>query len=366
MVLLRHVLALLCLALLNSALAEPVIRILLAENIATLAIVMPSAHRGYVNDTLRFQTHLGLGWPLQAHSGMLWSDGLRIGRSLTLEPVGDTLVMYGGTPYRGALKLVAVGDTIQVVNILGLESYLRGVVPSEMPPDWPLEALKAQAVAARTYTLANLKPEADYDVCATTDCQVYRGASAEHPRSDQALLETRGLVLTYGNAFARTYYHSDSGGAIASSAEVWGYSAPYLVALSDVATSTPHRQWEYRLDPAMMTTSLRGYGIDVGPVRALRILAYTESGRAQRAEVIGDRGRAAIEGNVLRTLLRGWGLKSTRITMHTDLVARGDGWGHGVGMSQYGARTMAQSGHRFEQILAFYYPSTQLQYLPEP
>ena len=362
---LRSILALLCLSLLGSALAEPSIRVLLDEHLDALTINMPAAHKGYVNDALRFQALMGLSWPLQAHSGMLWSDGQRIGRSFTLVPAGDEFAIYNGTPYRGGLKFIAVGDTIQVVNVVGLESYLRGVVPSEMPPDWPLEALKAQAVAARTYTLVNLKPDADYDVCATTDCQVYLGASAEHPRSDQAIAETRGLVLTYGNAFARTYYHSDSGGVIASSSEVWGYSAPYLVARSDVAASTPHRQWEYRLDPNTMMSSLRAHGIDVGPVRALRILSYTESGRAHRAEVVGDRGQAVIEGNALRTLLRGWGLKSTRITMRTDLVARGDGWGHGVGMSQYGARTMAQSGHRFEQILAFYYPSTQLQFLPE-
>src|SRR5690606_8349135 len=135
--------------------------------------------------------------------------------------------------------------------------YLRGVVPSEMQANWPLEALKAQAIAARSYTLTSLQPDSDYDICATVECQVYRGIAVEHERSDRAVLETAGLVLMHDGAFARTYYHSDSGGVVASSAEVWGESLPYLVAVADISQNTPHRRWEARLDPVRMRASLR-------------------------------------------------------------------------------------------------------------
>jgi stage II sporulation protein D len=339
--------------------AEPTIRVLLGDVTDAVTLRLDGAHRGYVDESFRFEATLGLTWPVSVQGGMLTVDGVRLGRSLRFESASG-IVEYEGASYRGALALVAHDDRLLVLNHVGLESYLRGVVPSEMPAEWPLEALKAQAVAARSYTLANLKPGEPFDVCATTDCQVYRGMRVEHERADEAIALTRGVVLTYGDAFARTYYHSDSGGAVASSREVWGYSAPYLVARADVAARTPHRQWEYRLDAAALTASLRTYGIDVGGVRAVRIVGYSESGRAERAEVIGDRGRATVQGAALRNILRGAGLKSTRITMLGDLVARGDGWGHGVGMSQYGAMTMAASGYGFDQILAFYYPGTLL------
>jgi stage II sporulation protein D len=113
-----------------------------------------------------------------------------------------------------------------------------------------------------------------------------------------------------------------------------------------------------------MALSLQAHGIDVGRVTALRVLALSESGRVQRAEISGERGRIVLSGPMLTTLLRNWGLKSTRFVMRGDLLAYGDGWGHGVGMSQYGARSLAAAGYRFDEILAFYYPHTRLQALP--
>jgi stage II sporulation protein D len=343
------------------ALAEPqrTVRVLLDEVEGTVLIEMAGAHRGYIDGHYRFSTPAGLSWPLTVQDGALYSEGARLGASFTLVP-DEGFVSWGGRPYRGALTLVADEPYILVVNTLELEAYLRGVVPAEMPPTWPMEALKAQAVAARSYVVTHLKPDEPFDLCALETCQVYSGVEAEHARSDQAVAATRGLVLGYGNEVVRAYYHSDSGGVLASSAEVWGESLPYLVARADVSASTPHRQWERQLDPQAMAASLRSHGIDVGPVRALRILHYSESGRAVRAEVVGERARAVVEGPALRDLLRGWGLKSTRIVMASDLLVRGDGWGHGVGMSQYGARSMALAGHAFEEILAFYYPYTTL------
>src|SRR5690606_14905545 len=115
--------------------------------------------------------------------------------------------------------------------------------------------------AARSYTLTSLAPSASYDLCATVDCQVYRGVEVEHPRTDTAIAATAGVVVTYGGATARTYYHADSGGMIASSQEVWGSALPYLVARADAPTSTPHRAWVYRLDPAVVGASMEAAGL---------------------------------------------------------------------------------------------------------
>jgi stage II sporulation protein D len=339
--------------------AEALVRVLLADVPAAL-VVFDGPHRGSI-DGRPFATPHGLEWPVAAIGDRLWVDGRDIGLTLDLEADGG--VRWAGAAYRGALRLSARDGRVRVVNVVDLESYLRGVVPAEMQASWPGEALKAQAVAARTYTLHHLDARRDHDVCATVDCQVYRGRGAEHPAADAAIAATAGEVLTYAGEFARTFYHADSGGVIASAAEVWGADLPYLQVFQDVATTGPHRRWIAALDPRSVGAHLAGAGIQVGTLQRVRVLETSASGRVVRAELVGTGGRAVLAGATLRGQLRAWGLKSTRFVMTGDLTVRGEGWGHGVGMSQYGARALAQSGHGYAQILGFYYPDTQLQRL---
>jgi stage II sporulation protein D len=355
----RSVLALALVAVLASAAAQPLVRVLLTETTSGVTVAFEGPHRGAV-DGRPFVTPFALAWPVEVDGERLLVDGHAVGRQLDLAPdVG--LLAFDGRRFRGTLRLLAHDGRLLAINVLDVESYLRGVVPAEMQASWPMEALKAQAVAARSYILAHVDPTGHYDICATTDCQVYRGADAEHPRTDAAVAETAGLVLTFDGRFARTYYHSDSGGVIASAQEVWGMSLPYLKAFQDVRSDGPHRRWEQTLDPAVIARSLAGTGRSVGAVRRVRVLALSESGRVARLEIVGDAGSLTLQGIDARLQARGWGLRSTRFQMVGDLVARGEGWGHGVGMSQYGARELALAGHSFGQILGFYYPSTALQ-----
>ncbi len=339
-------------------LAEVPVRVLLGEVAGAVEVRMQGAHRGYLDARAAFETSYALTWPLQARGDLLYLDGRAVGQSLTLEPLDGSFIGWQGQAYRGGLRLTASGGRILIVNVLDLEAYLRGVAPAEMPANWPLEALRAQAVAARTYTLAELEPEALYDICATVECQHYAGVEAEHPRSDQAIAETKGQVLTYAGVVATTYYHADSGGMLASSAEVWGEAEPYLVARPDVERNSPHKNWELGLEPETVAADLRARGRDIGTVTGLRVLAYSESGRVTMAEFQGTKGVAVLSAQALTELLRDAGLKSTRFKMVGGLVAEGQGWGHGVGMSQYGARALAEAGYNYAQILAFYYPST--------
>ncbi len=339
--------------------AQALVRVLLAD--APAAIVrFDGPHRGAL-DGRPFEASLGLDWPVIAHGDRLWLDGRDAGHQLDL--TSDDGFAWDGRRYRGTLRMLADQGRVRIVNVLDIEAYLRGVVPAEMQASWPAEALKAQAVAARTYTLLHLDPNRDYDVCATIDCQVYRGREVEHPASDAAIVATAGEVLTYGGVFARTYYHADSGGVIASSAEVWGSEIPYLQAFQDVVSGGPHASWSARLEPRGVTAQLAAIGVRVGTLQRLIVLEASSSGRVVRAEVVGSQGRAVLDGVTLRTQLRAWGLKSTRFVMTGDLTLRGEGWGHGVGMSQYGARALALAGYGYAQILGFYYPETRLQRL---
>ncbi len=346
----------------SSALAlEPMNRLVrvLLDTTQSLTVGATGAHAGSVDGVPRFSTAAALDWPVEAADGQLYVDGVRVGSRMLLEADGSYL-RVNGNRYRGAIALAAQGDLVQVINVVEMESYLRGVVPSEMSASWPMEALKAQAVAARSYTLSSLDPSASYDLCATVDCQVYRGVEVEHPRTDAAVAATAGVVVTYGGATARTYYHADSGGMIASSQEVWGSALPYLVARADAPTSTPHRAWVYRLDAAVVGASLDAAGLGVGTVQGVRVIRLSESGRVVELEVSGTAGTRVVRGSQLTNMARGWGLKSTRFSVQGGLTVRGDGWGHGVGMSQYGARALAQAGYDFGRILAYFYPTTSL------
>lgn len=346
----------------SSALAlEPFnrqVRVLL-DTTASLTVGATGAHSGSVDGVPRFSTAAALDWPVVALDGQLYVDGVGVGSRLLLEADGS-FMRVNGNRYRGAIRLVAQDDLIQVVNILDMESYLRGVVPSEMSASWPMEALKAQAVAARSYTLVSLDPTAAYDLCATVDCQVYRGVEVEHPRTDTAVAATAGVVVTYGGAAARTYYHADSGGMIASSLEVWGSALPYLVARADAVTTTPHRSWVVTLNAAQVTASMDAAGLPVGAVQGVRVVRLSESGRVLELEVSGSAGSRIVRGTQLTNMARSWGLKSTRFAVQRGLTVRGDGWGHGVGMSQYGARALALAGQDFGRILAYFYPTTSL------
>lgn len=337
------------------------VRVLLAELPGETEVVMPGAHRGFLDGELAFETDFALAWPFEARGDLLYMDGLAIGRVLRLEGLEAATFTWQGGRYRGAVELGAEDGVLRVINVVDLEDYLRGVVPAEMIAGWPIEALKAQAVAARSYVLAARDRELDYDVCATVLCQVYRGASAETPATDWAVEATRGLVLSYGDGLAKTYYHSHSGGYLASSLEVWGYTLAYLPGHADAASPPPHHAWDFRLEPAAIERSLAALSVAVGPVRRLEVLERSASGRVARARVVGDRASVTLAGTELTKLLRSWGLKSTRFTMHSDLVARGGGYGHGVGMSQYGAYSLASRGESFEAILRFYYPGTVLE-----
>lgn len=316
-----------------------------------------------VNPSPRFETAFSLTWQVQAHAGYLYSETARLGRTLTL--VSDSgVVRYRGQAYRGSLHLVATFEGILVINVLPLEDYLRGVVAEEMFANWPHEALKAQAIAARSYAFHTLDPHAPFDICATFECQQYGGIDGEHPRSDAAIAATQGIVVTYNGDIARTYYHADSGGYTASSAEVWGEAASYLVGTPDTATNSPHRRWQHTVNATQVATSLERYGYNIGTLRGLRILETSPSGRVSKLEVIADRS-VELAGPQLHSLLREWGFKSTRFTMTSALSALGDGWGHGVGMSQYGAKALAENDYTYQQILAFYYPNTQLHVLAD-
>ncbi|MFS6828377.1 SpoIID/LytB domain-containing protein [Cyanobium sp. ATX-6F1] len=335
---------------------------------------------------------------------------------LWIEPLsqagGDGALAVENRRYRGRLQVLPGASQLQLINHLGVESYLPSVVGSEMPASWPLEALRAQAVAARTYALQQRKPEAPFDLRATVASQAYKGVEAETPSTWEAVRGTRTLVITYRQALINAVFHSSSGGSTENSGELWARQLPYLVSVSDFDEQSPVRVWRQPLPPEQLQRAFA----EIGGASRIEVLSSSSTGRVRQARVLGPRGQLLLSGADLRRRL---GLRSTTVRFEplgtealglpslgadpqgqaawggaartrwplavdsasgaplpgppplpdvfapaaapiTGLVAIGRGFGHGVGMSQWGAFGLARRGEGFEAILRHFYQGVEV------
>lgn len=307
----------------------------------------------------------------QAGAFLVGREKLR-GEVLTIRPSGAGELALDGRRYRGALELRHKGGGLTAVNIVPVDDYLLSVVPEEMPVDWPAEAIKAQSVAARSFALASRGRHASdgYDLCTTTHCQLYTGTAAEKSASNAAIKATRGEVLTYGGKPIEALFHTDSGGMTENSEDVWGSHVPYLRAAKDTPAKT--MPWTKTISRADLEHKLAAKGHDIGKVRSIALspLAIgraakdrTASGRVKTMTVKGTKGTATLSGTTWRSLL---GLKSTLFDakLTKDAVTfTGYGSGHGLGISQWGAKRLAETGKSYADILHHYYTGTKLQQL---
>ena len=276
-----------------------------------------------------------------------------------------------GRRYRGALELRHRGAGLTAVNIVPVDDYLLSVVPEEMPTDWPAEALKAQSVAARSFALKSRGRHAaeGYDLCTTTHCQLYKGIASEKTVSTAAVRATRGEVLTYGGQPIEALFHTDSGGMTESSEDVWGSHVPYLRAVRDTPLGT--MPWTKTMSKADLEQKLAAKGHAIGRLRAIELspLAVgraakdrTASGRVKAMIVTGTKGSVTLSGTAWRSLL---GLKSAlfdaKLTKDT-VTFTGFGAGHGLGISQWGAERLAETGKSYADILHHYYTGVTLQH----
>ena len=218
-------------------------------------------------------------------------------------------------PFRGTLLVSATGKTLSVVNTVAIESYVRGVVSSEMPHDWPIEAVKAQAVAARSYALSHLRG-GEFDLYADTRDQVYGGVLAETPVGDQAVLETKRQVLRYAGKVASTYFFSSSGGRTAAITDVFSNAkpTPYLVSVPDpYDTASPYHTW----GPVVVPAAAAARKLAVPGLSALRPVPV--SGRAREILAAGRAGEQAVPASDVRRAL---GLRSTWFTIALLTLSR--------------------------------------------
>ncbi len=298
------------------------------------------------------------------------AGGNRYGPVVRLRSANGWL-QAGPRRYRGVIELRRTPEgKLTAVNELDIEEYLYGVLKMEVDPRWPAEALKAQAVAARTLALQSLGRFAaeGYDLRATTESQVYAGINAEDPRMTAAVDATRGIIVTYTGRPIFAAYHSDSGGATESSEFVWGQPYPYLRGVADpYGQDSPAREWLSRIDIPTLEARLARAGKPVPGITGVAVTGTSPSSRALAVRVTGASVALDLRATDLRTILGVTFLRSTLFTvrMTRDEVPavefQGRGSGHGVGMSQWGARGQALLGRTYPEILTFYYQGVQLE-----
>ena len=309
--------------------------------------------------------------------GGLNLSGLKLPTETRLEPRDGAMIKVGADRHRGALILrLDPGQTITVIEEVPIEDYLEGVLPHEMDPDWPLEALKAQAVVARSFAYANMgKFRKDgFDLTADTRSQMYRGITAVNDNVRRAVSDTRGEVLGWHGQLLRVYYHACCGGRTENANAAWGgdpdATPPPLRGVRDPwCSASPHMRWAAYFAWQDVMAAVEERRRLPGPLKSLKIGRRDVAGYVRDFVARAGRAETTVKATDLRSSLGAGELKSVRITRlvvkKKGLEFVGAGSGHGVGLCQWGARIQAEKGRSYEKILRFYFPGADLSQVAE-
>lgn len=292
---------------------------------------------------------------------------------LSIKPTEGGFVYIRDRWYRGQVRLIRTSAGINVINEIDLDDYLAGVVGKEMPRAWPPEALKAQAVAARSFALYRRSKQKNplYDLVNTTKDQVYGGIDGEAESTRMAVRSTSGQILAYQGNVIEALFHANSGGHTENSEQVFSGTIPYLRGVPDFDQEAPNFQWSANFSQAQLQEHIPG----LGNIVSMTPQSTTAHGRVKTIKIVGELGTKAMKGRELRQALK---LKSTlfKVMPQSKLVAsqtqpppdqtsgfiiQGRGHGHGLGLSQWGALALAQKGNTYQQILQHYYQNTTIE-----
>lgn len=320
--------------------------------------------------------------------------------------------------YRGFVELTLQNNAYRVLLYQTMDQYIMGVLPGEVYTSWPMDALKVQAIVARNWseTSRGKHAGAGFDFCITTNCQVHTDYSGERASTQQAVLETAGMTLTYQGRLASVFYHSDAGGYTEAVENVWGGSpSPWLQAVPELYPSeSSYASWEKRFTGAELSALLQKNGISIGKVVSIQATSHTTAGRVLGLRLVDSAGKSitltgesplrlylslpsrrysvvpdippvsmlAADGQVVQSVpsglvvatadgasmlartdsysLRGATETKTISAAGSSFVFKGSGSGHGAGLSQWGAYAMAKNGHTYEEILRHYFPGTEI------
>ena len=281
-----------------------------------------------------------------------------------IQSVGGALIIINGRRFRGNMEFIKKDNSgLMVINYIELEDYIKGILYHEVSHYWPIEALKAQAVVCRTYALNQMQENKskDYDVTADIYSQVYGGRTSERYRTNEAVEATRGEVLTFEGDIFPAYYHATCAGHTEDASLVWNTDIPPLKGVAcNYCKNSPHFQWHAVLSTREVEDALAKSEYKIKAIKDILIGGKDRSGRIINLKLVSDKKNIEVPAKDFRNIIGPNILKSTNFkvkVIENDVVFEGFGWGHGVGLCQWGAYFMAKEGHTYQQILEYYYPA---------
>lgn len=302
-------------------------------------------------------------------SGISIEGSSMSGLTVTAPEGTRNVVTVNGKGYRGTVEIRPQGKGLVIINDLALEDYLVGVINCEISSQWSIEAIKAQAVVARSYAVfqRDSRKNLPYHLESSVLDQVYQGCDLDDSRAARGVRETAGEVLTYGGKGIQAFFHSSCGGHTEASENVWTFGTPYLAGVDcKYCLTSPSAEWTLTISLAKLEGILEKGGYKVRGLRGMILLSRNRSGRVESLSILYDQGSLNIPAVDFRKTV-GYGVvKSTNFEVRmsgTDVVLTGRGYGHGVGLCQWGAKKRAEDGFSYREILSYYYPGTVLKKL---
>ncbi|MCX5677745.1 MAG: SpoIID/LytB domain-containing protein [Candidatus Omnitrophica bacterium] len=301
-------------------------------------------------------------------------DGLMVGAKelkmggISVKAEGKTRIYVGGRLFRGDVDIIRKeNNKLMLINHIGLEDYLYGVLYHEVSHRWPMEALKSQAIAARTFALyqARQNKMQPYDLRSDIYSQVYGGSTSERWSTTMAVNVTKGKILVYNGDILPAYYHATCAGSTEDAANLWKVDIPPLKGvICNFCVRSPHYKWTKEVPLWSLENKLRENSYKIDKIASVNILSRNESGRVDKMEIKDSAGVSILlTGKDFRQIMGPNELRSTKFEAsikYGSLMIEGRGWGHGVGMCQWGAFSMASQGKKAEDILKFYYPGAEI------
>jgi stage II sporulation protein D len=316
-----------------------------------------------VTDEVGNPLTVGLSVTVTANRSGLSVNGRSVQKVVASAP---GFVLINGKRYRGIIEISPFDKGMLVVDELYLEDYLVGLINCEISSQWPMEAIKAQAVIARSYALyqRESRKNAPYHLESSVLDQVYDGCDIEDSRAARGVSETAGEVLTFDGAIIQAFYHSNCGGHTEAVQNVWGYSLPYLQGVDCKYCLTVASRWDQTISLRKIESLLKSSGFQVQGLRDIKAGKRNRSGRLADLVLVTARGNMTVSGVNFRKAIGYTVIKSTNFGVKTaggEAFFSGAGYGHGVGLCQWGAKQRAEEGFSYREILSYYYPGTRLE-----
>lgn len=300
-------------------------------------------------------------------------SGIKIGKldfkiyGLRIQPSRSPSIYLDGRKFRGAIDIIRQPNkTLLAINHLDVDEYVSGVLYHEVAAWWPMEALKAQAIVARSFALYQAKVNAhkDYDLVSTVYSQVYGGRTSERGRTSKAVRQTRDKVLTYEKKLFPTFYHATCAGHTENASRLWKINLPPLRGREcQFCQRSPHFHWKKKISLQDIEQALKKANFKVGLIKSIEVVERDISGRITDLKITSTSKELKLSANHFRLAVGPNIIRSTNFTVEIkkrSAYFEGYGWGHGVGMCQWGAFFMSRKGFNAEQILGYYYPESKI------